>query len=216
METEHDSRVLAFASGDLTTQHHYGNNSNDEVAMDIRGRKHVDTDDNIDGVYLLRDHTRSLHTVFPMPGKSSADTLRKSLQDHLFNGTITDEYGCVKPITHVVDNYLPNIQAELWLNKLESDMDVPPHFPVSERLQNCDLPIQTQYEVRPSPPCEYSVANETLLFSRHTAFITELLQCKSSQLYHDPFIIICSEPHLHTPEGTDERLRVPYLPNEFN
>jgi hypothetical protein len=214
MEIKHNPHAFTFDRNDLSIRYDYCNNSNHDDAMDIRGYGYLEADDNADSVYLLQNNTHSSHTVFPMPGKHSAHALRRFLQEHLLDGISTDEHEYIMPATHVSDDHLPTLQAQLWLNRVQNDTKMSPHLEVVEQKQNYGLSVRTQYETRSLPPYEDSVSNKTLLFTRHIAFITELLQCKFGFLYYGPFLIIDSEPHLRSPEGTNECLRIPRLSND--
>jgi hypothetical protein len=167
MDSGQDTPHDAFAVGSPSAQYHSEDDSSNEVVLDTRGRKHVDTDNHADDVYFIRDDRRSTLTVFPMPGKASADALRKFLQIRLPDSFITDEYAKVTPIAKVADNYLPTLQVKLWLTKLNGDAKATRYSaPYEKQGQSCGTVI--------SGPC----AIDTILLARHIAFVTELLQCK--------------------------------------
>jgi hypothetical protein len=140
----------------------------EEVALDLKGRAHVETRDNADGVYWTEDNDLSLYTTFPTPGRDSADALRKYLAVHLPADTITDEYGVVTPIEDVSCDHLPSLQARLW-----------EHTPVGHATvlhnwaQKCG-PIIAVDTGRASQP----IPGSNQLCASHISTITELLDCE--------------------------------------
>ncbi|KAH7389817.1 hypothetical protein BKA66DRAFT_581428 [Pyrenochaeta sp. MPI-SDFR-AT-0127] len=85
-----------------------------EPTLDLKGRKHMTSYDDAEGLYTLQPDVESSHLIFPIPGKESADTLRRFIRDHLHSYYITDEYGYPRPLDSIPHNHLPNLQAKLW------------------------------------------------------------------------------------------------------
>jgi hypothetical protein len=106
-------------------QHPYNEDEEDsEVEVDLRGRNHVEQVENSDGVYWLQDNTRSSYVVFPVPGRASADALRKFLGKRLYPNLITDEYGSVTTLAEISDDHLPTLQAQLWLDSVHGSAKI--------------------------------------------------------------------------------------------
>src|SRR5690349_13876138 len=106
--------------------------SDSEVALDLKGRKHVDKSANADGVYWMQTDTASSYYTFPMPGKAAADALRSFLGGLLPLNAITDEYGHVTPIAHVANDHLPTLQARLWTGDLRGSNSSWPQVSATE------------------------------------------------------------------------------------
>lgn len=85
-----------------------------ELAIDLRGRKHIDRSGNADAVYLTQEETCTSHVVFTMPGQHSADVLRTFLEGQLHPNSIQDEFGIIVPIAEIANSHLPSLQAQLW------------------------------------------------------------------------------------------------------
>jgi hypothetical protein len=188
MDSAQHPTPVAFAVGSPLAQYNNDDDSHDEVLLDSRGRKHVDTENHADGVYFAQGNLFSRLIVFPMPGKASADILRKFLKDRLPKSLITDAYASVTPIAQVTNEHLPTLQAQLWLNGLEGTSKSPSHvaFMVSAR-QNL-------------------VKDDALLLTRHFGFVVELLQCKFQLWYYDSGLIVTSKSHLRPSEDSYKRL----------
>lgn len=153
--------------------------SDGEVSLDLQGRKHVGQDTNTHGVYWLDVKENSSHTMFPMPGKDAADTLRQFLDDRLPAEHITDEYGVVKPIGEIKVDHLPSLQSKLWRMTTTSRTKTPPSS------------VALGIGVRRGPPLFngdvatvlLAADNEdeqqrALLLANHAAFVAGLLEGK--------------------------------------
>lgn len=164
-----DRREPTFSHVDHPIYTHKDESLDGEVATDIKGRKHVEQNDNADGVYFLDCHANSAHSVFPPPGKASAETLRWFLQAYLPVHLITDEYGRVVPMAHISDDHLPSLQAQMWRYAYQDDTS-----PVV-RLEN--LRDETSVFASRSPPVSRKVsgATKSLLLAPHISAIADLL-----------------------------------------
>ncbi|KAH8731684.1 hypothetical protein GQ44DRAFT_755752 [Phaeosphaeriaceae sp. PMI808] len=155
-----------------------------DVAHDLRGRKHVERDNNADGVYWMACNTHSVHTVFPMPGKISANSFRHFLQGHLQSNLITDEYGNITPIEKITDDHLPALQAQLWRGL---DNDIRSHRISSEFLvQANDQLVESQINSLTSDARKALESRDIFHLGDHIAIIAELLQL-------DHIFIVCKK-----------------------
>jgi hypothetical protein len=188
MDVTQHSTPFAFAVGSPSAQYHSDDYSHDKILLDSRGRKHVDTENHADGVYFAQGNLYSTLTVFPMPGKASADILRKFLKDRLPESLITDAYASVTPIAQVADDHLPTLQAQLWLNELEGEYKSPSHVA---------LMVSARQNL---------VKDDALLLMRHFGFVVEMLQCKSHSWCYDSRLMISSGLHLHPSEDSHKHL----------
>ncbi|KAF1914568.1 hypothetical protein BDU57DRAFT_298084 [Ampelomyces quisqualis] len=143
-------------------------NLDSELALDLKGHKHVHQSGNSDGVYWLQEDTQSSYIVFPAPGKASADALRTFVQAHLPPHLITDDYGSIRPITEIPDDHLPVLQAHMWLSKREAT------HKKQARLTDAFIDNRSGLQLRTSKTP--AMTNQTLLSACHITFIAGLLQ----------------------------------------
>jgi hypothetical protein len=162
---------------------HSEHDSDNEVALDVRGHKHTEQLNNTDGVYWLLENTRSSYVVFPVPGRASADALRQFLGDRLPLNLITDEYGRVEAIEEISEDHLPTLQAQLWLNNLQGDAMTPSQSAtLDHRVQACSPFVQHASTTTPSSAADILIAQEALIVACHAKSVAELLQCRSNVL----------------------------------
>jgi len=153
-----------------------GSESDSEVALDLKRRKHVADDAITHGVYWLNVKKSSSHTVFPMPGKDAADTLRLFLQNRLSADLVRDEYGTVKPITEIKDDWLPSLQTQLR-HVGATGFATRPVYPVADKrrerpLFNADIAsISTTTGIADRVP-------RSLALSNHATLVAGLLDGK--------------------------------------
>jgi hypothetical protein len=180
MTIEHESQnSAAHDTGDPLAWYYYEDELSDEIALDIRGHRHVNREDNADGVYWAQDHTGSSYMYFPAPGKASANALRNFLQGHLPHELITDEYACITPIAQIADNHLLMLQARLWLADPDSYAKTQSDPTTTQiQTQSCGRSVPSRFEGMSLPPYNAPVPDETLLVARHVMFIIDLLHCK--------------------------------------
>lgn len=159
---------------DSTMSQHDDYESDSEIALDLKGRKHVDRSNNSDGVYWLREDTQSSYIVFPVPGKASANAFRKFLECYLPPHLITDEFGHVKPIADIADDHLPVLQAQMWQAPLRQS-----RAPIHEKQARvADAFIDDWSDVDLRTSHDTSTTSEALLFACHITFIAGLLYCE--------------------------------------
>jgi hypothetical protein len=160
------------------------NESDSEVEVDLRGLKHVEQVENSDGVYWLQDNTRSSYVVFPIPGRASADALRKFLGEKLHPNLITDEYGSVTTVAEISDDHLPTLQAQLWLDSKHgrAKTRLQP-MSLHNQVRGCDPAVQHAPHSTPSSAVGALMAQEALFVACHITFIAELLECKSKTMH---------------------------------
>lgn len=156
---------------------HYCDESNDEAVLDTYGRKHVNTDDNADGLYLLQNDTETVHTFFSTPGVESANALRQFLGVCLPEESVVNEYGYVVPIADISDDHLPKLQAQLWLSETEKSRKPLLSLP----NDNAELRVHASIVQRcansaKSSPQKKSTREDLLRIACHITFIAELLQ----------------------------------------
>jgi hypothetical protein len=166
-------------------QHQYDEGELDsEVEVDLRGRKHVEQDENSDGVYWLQENTRSSYVVFPVPGRASADALRKFLGDRLPPILLTDDYGCVTTLAEISDDHLPTLQAQLWLDSVHGSakMRTQP-MTLHNQARGCGPAVQHAPHSTPSSAVGALMAQEALLVACHITFVAELLECKLKTMH---------------------------------
>ncbi|KAH7066774.1 hypothetical protein BKA63DRAFT_607678 [Paraphoma chrysanthemicola] len=129
--------------------------SDSEVALDLKGRKHVDKSGNAD---------------------ATADALRSFLGGLLPLSAITDEYGHVTPIAHVANDHLPTLQARLWDVELMGSTSPWPQVPATRTLGTCSG-VTSQYRTARIPPTPQRavVHEDRRLLAQHVNLIFELL-----------------------------------------
>jgi hypothetical protein len=161
-------------------QHPYNEDESDsEVEVDLRGRKHVEQVENSDGVYWLQDNTRSSYVVFPVPGRASADALRKFLGERLHPNLITDEYETVTTLAEISDDHLPTLQAQLWLDSVHVSAKTRSQpMTLHKQVRGCGSAVQHAPHSTPSSAVGALMAQESLLIACHITFVAELLDCK--------------------------------------
>jgi hypothetical protein len=161
-------------------QHPYNEDESDsEVEVDLRGRKHVEQVENSDGVYWLQDNTRSSYVVFPIPGRASADALRKFLSERLHPNLITDEYGSITTLAETSDDHLPTLQAQLWLDSVRGGAKTRSQpMTLHNQARGCGPVVQQAPHSTPSSAVAALTAQEALLVACHITFVAELLECK--------------------------------------
>jgi hypothetical protein len=163
-------------------QHRYdGDESDSEVALDLRGRKHVQQIENSDGVYWLQDNTYSSYVVFPVPGRAGADALRKFLGEKLPHSLIADEYGRVATLPEISDDHLPTLQAQLWLNG--SSGSAKTRSQPDSQARGCGPAVQQAPHPTPSSAVRALRPQEGLLIACHVKFVAELLKCELKSLH---------------------------------
>jgi hypothetical protein len=152
---------------------------NTEIELDLRGRKHVDKQDNADGVYMIQKDTGSSFIFFPLPGKASADAFRTFLKGHLTQDLITDEYGYITPITQVLDDHLPTLQAQLWMHKLDDAAHTLSDMAMSAMPVNkCGRFVQHRSNKISQLSEDNNTVGQSSLLASYFTFIVGLLQCK--------------------------------------
>jgi hypothetical protein len=163
--------------------------SDSEVALDLKGRKHVDQDNNTHGVYWLDVKQSSSHTMFPMPGKAAADTLRQFLEDRLPAELITDDYGVVKPIAEIKDDRLPSLQAKLWHVTTDDIAKSSTHLMALDHWNRACEPLFNDFNrliFTPLPVDNVEATDMTLPLAAHAAFVAGLLDGKLDvQLFYN-------------------------------
>jgi hypothetical protein len=158
-------------------QHRHDEDESDsEVTLDLQGRKHVEQIENSDGVYWLQDNACSSYVVFPVPGRASADALRKFLGEMLPRNLITDEYGRVATLPEISDDHLPTLQAQLWLSGSPRSAKTRSQ-PVSQ-AQSCGPAVQQTPHPTPSSAVRALRTQEGLLIAYHVTLVAELLECE--------------------------------------
>ncbi|KAF9695654.1 hypothetical protein EKO04_006593 [Ascochyta lentis] len=85
-----------------------------ELALDFRSRKHVDTSEDGDEVYVLQDETSSSHTKFTMSGQATVNAFRGYLLNNLRAHQIVDNYGNECKMFEVTNDHLAVLQAKMW------------------------------------------------------------------------------------------------------
>jgi hypothetical protein len=166
-------------------QHQYDEDELDsEVEVDLRGRKHVEQDENSDGVYWLQNNTRSSYAVFPVPGRATADALRKFLDERLHPSLITDEYGSVTTLAEISDDHLPTLQAQLWLDSVNGSAKTRfQPMTLHNQIRGCGPAVQHAPHSTPSSAVGALMAQEALFVACHITFVGELLECKLKIMY---------------------------------
>jgi hypothetical protein len=186
MGFKHNRPISDSDVDELSDPYQYNDNdSGSEVALDLRGRKHIEQSGNIDGIYWQLENTRSSYVVFPVPGRASADALRQFLSDRLPPKLVTDEYGCVQAVGEISEDHLPTLQAQLWLHNLQDDTTKPSQSAtLDHRVQACSPFVHHASITTPSSTADVLMAQEALLVACHATFVAELLQCKFKVLTH--------------------------------
>ncbi|KAL5116129.1 hypothetical protein ACEQ8H_006026 [Pleosporales sp. CAS-2024a] len=158
-----DNSTLALGPEDIAASQR-----SHELALDLRGRKHVYQQGNADGVYLMQNDTGTCCIVFQGPGKASADAFRNFIQARLPRHLISDEYGQMTCLSKIPNDQLPRLQAYLWLYNIDN---IPPIQP-AESLTNDPL---VQHRYRPTWQDTSTSTHVPQLASYYT-FIVGLLQ----------------------------------------
>ena len=152
-----------------------------ELALDLKGRKHVNQDDDVDAVYLLRVHASSIVGTLPKPGQASAHMLRQFLDNRLPRSLVTDEYGQITPISRISDDRLPALQSRMWQNVLEGNAnELPCAVGPQDRvtLKACGLLLQHEAETEGFLTQNTHRIDQAPLLASHAAFIARLLDSK--------------------------------------
>jgi hypothetical protein len=189
-------------------QHHYDKDESDsEVALDLRGRKHVEQIENSDGVYWLQDNTRSSYVVFPVPGRASADALRKFLGGKLPYNLITDEYGCVATLAEISDDHLPTLQAQLWLKGSSGSAKTALQLDI--QVQDCGPAVQQAPHTTSSSAVCALRGQEGILMACHVIFIAELLECKFQNVHQRKLLNVLANHIFVLRNNTDRACEFP-------
>ncbi|KAI8932756.1 hypothetical protein NX059_010246 [Plenodomus lindquistii] len=106
-------RARPLTNGPLMALH-YNDSSDYEFDLDLRGRKHLVTTNDLRTVYTIGEAPQTAQWTFPISGAGNVTALRKSLQNHLPPHQITDEYGEIRPLVEISCHHLPSLQAKLW------------------------------------------------------------------------------------------------------
>ncbi|KAF2827983.1 hypothetical protein CC86DRAFT_405014 [Ophiobolus disseminans] len=187
-------RVFASESWSAHTQ---CDSSDGEVALDLKGRKHVGQKDNADGVYFLDVHASSTHATFPNPGAASAQALRNFLEARLPHNLITDEYGFITPIAQISDGHLPSLQAQVWRNKRE-DVDAKSVGLGDSKCQVQVLRSHVQHHNGLYAVQKPSGSQDALLLAPHATLIAELLEANHIFIIHNKQLLACELPTCQT------------------
>lgn len=84
----------------------------EELALDAKGRKHVEKHDNADAMYTEVGNLETCRISFP--GQTSSDALRTFLQSRLPTMHVTNEYDKTVLLADITNGHLPTLQAKLW------------------------------------------------------------------------------------------------------
>lgn len=87
--------------------------SDEEVAIDLYGQKHMDVSDRDGGMYYftgLDNH----YFKYSADGEDSDQEMRDYLWASLSGQFIQDEYGDVEDISRISSQHIPKLQAKLW------------------------------------------------------------------------------------------------------
>jgi hypothetical protein len=172
-------------SDDSSGQYSHESDSDGEVALDLNGCKHVERRNNADGVYWSQGSSQSVYTVFPMPGKASADALRKFLSSHLRPELITDEYGMVTSIDDITDDYLLVLQAKLWEETLIKHDDMTSKPAISQDTVQISRPCAKRQLGEKETHHQWRTSHEDDTFlAGHVMNIIELLACKCTAAFN--------------------------------
>ncbi|KAF2025731.1 hypothetical protein EK21DRAFT_75719 [Setomelanomma holmii] len=154
----------------------YECDQDDEIALDLKGRKHVDR--NGDEIYQLSGILTS-HMTFQVPGQACADAFRTFISGLLDPGVITDEYSRVTPLAEVANDDLPSLQARL-LQGSEHEGAPSRGLPPAVSFIGRDNSLYNQCGMIKAPPIPQraTASNDRLLVARHVASITDLLDAK--------------------------------------
>jgi len=153
-----------------------------ELELDLRGRNHVDQQDNADGLYLMQNDTGSSYIAFTDPGEASVNAFRTFMEGQLPHHLIRDEYGHVTPIAQVSHDHLPTLQAQLWLQKFADDAHLASDGMASDtQVDKCGPVIH--HKLHDTPQLSYSnvMTDRMLSVASQFTFIVGLLQCKWSR-----------------------------------
>ena len=86
----------------------------DAYDRDLRGRRHVDTDENHDGAYMMNTRESKTLMRFPPHGDSADSMFRAYLQTYIPSHMFRDEYGDVRSIKDISTSHIAAIQGKLW------------------------------------------------------------------------------------------------------
>jgi hypothetical protein len=86
----------------------------DTYHRDLRGRKHVDTDKNHDGAYVMNTCESNTLMRFPPHGDSADSMFRAYLQTYIPSHMFLDEYGHARSIMDISTSHVAAIQGRLW------------------------------------------------------------------------------------------------------
>jgi hypothetical protein len=141
------------------------------LEMDLRGRKHVNQQDNADALYWMQNDTGSAFIAFADPGEASANAFRTFIQGRLPHHLIRDEYGRITPIAQVSHDHLPTLQAQLWLHKYAEET----HAPM--QVDKCSPVVQHRLQDTSQISDSNVMTEKMLSVASHFTFIVGLLQC---------------------------------------
>jgi hypothetical protein len=153
--------------------------SDGEVALDLKGRRHVDTSDRGRDAYWINVKTSSAYTTFPMPGGASSIALRRFLANRLPPELIVDEYGAVTPIDDIRADHLPSLQAQVWRLGPKGHTHTSPRSAYSGFPTRDYEELGKQLVTAMAPAAQQALEKkEALLLATHATFITKLLDGK--------------------------------------
>ncbi|KAH5717848.1 hypothetical protein HBI18_170620 [Parastagonospora nodorum] len=193
------SLPASLFSKNASAQYH-GADTPDEpdsgLELDLRGRKHVNQQDNADALYWMQDDTGSAFIAFADPGEASANAFRTFIQGRLPHDLVRDEYGRITPIAQVSHDHLPTLQAQLWLHKYAGEA----HTPML--VDKCGPIIQHMSHDPPQLSDSNAMTEKMLLVASHFTFIVGLLQSKYIFVHRKKSNSTCELPGCQKQSGT--------------
>ncbi|KAF2714897.1 hypothetical protein K504DRAFT_13485 [Pleomassaria siparia CBS 279.74] len=85
-----------------------------EEDRDSRGRKHIDSSDGNDSIFVSDTHTTSLFARFATPGVTAESSFRGFLSHYIPEQLFRDEYCEIRPIDDISPSHVANLQTALW------------------------------------------------------------------------------------------------------
>lgn len=176
------SLPASLFSKHTSAQYHVADTPNEpdsELERDLRGRKHVNQQDNADALYWMQNDTGSAFVAFNDPGEASVNAFRTFIQGRLSHDLVRDEYGHIKPIAQVSQDHLSTLQAQLWLQKFAEDAHTPSDRMASQmQVDKCGPFVQDMLHSTPQLFDSSAMTDKMLSVASHFTFIVGLLQCK--------------------------------------
>jgi hypothetical protein len=94
--------------------HDEESSKDDAYDRDLLGRRHVDTDKNHDGAYVMNTREPKTLMRFPSHGDSADSMFRAYLHTYIPSHMFLDEYGDARSIRDISTSHVATIQGKLW------------------------------------------------------------------------------------------------------